>query len=231
MVNHMYQGHHFERQPDRRPPVQATGLRALVSNPARVIDVLIAGSAILFLLPMLLLIAACIYCLDPGPILFGQKRIGLRGEMFRCYKFRSMCIDAEQRLVDLLYASPEARAEWERDQKLRNDPRITSIGWFLRKSSLDELPQLLNVVMGHMSLVGPRPIVEAEASRYGRYIAHYCSVRPGITGLWQVSGRNDVQYRRRVAMDVVYSRSRNMSMDFRILMMTVPSVMLSRGTY
>ena len=177
------------------------------------------------------MISAAIYCFDPGPILFKQKRVGFGGARFSCYKFRSMCVDAEARLEDLLARDPNARAEWASDQKLKCDPRITRIGYFLRKSSLDELPQLFNVLLGEMSLVGPRPIVETEAPRYGRYIAHYCSVRPGITGLWQVSGRNDVHYRRRVAMDVIYSRSRSLPMNVRILVMTVPSVLLSRGTY
>ena len=198
---------------------------------ARGLDLTLALVALIFLAPLLLVISAAIYCFDPGPILFKQKRVGFGGARFSCYKFRSMCVDAEARLEDLLARDPNARAEWASDQKLKCDPRITRIGYFLRKSSLDELPQLFNVLLGEMSLVGPRPIVETEAPRYGRYIAHYCSVRPGITGLWQVSGRNDVHYRRRVAMDVIYSRSRSLPMNVRILVMTVPSVLLSRGTY
>ena len=198
---------------------------------ARGLDVALALAALMFLAPLLLVISIAIYCFDPGPIMFKQKRVGFGGVRFSCYKFRSMCVDAEARLEDLLASDPSARAEWAKDQKLKYDPRITRVGYFLRKSSLDELPQLFNVLLGEMSLVGPRPIVETEAPRYGRYIAHYCSVRPGITGLWQVSGRNDVQYRRRVAMDVIYSRSRSLPMNVRILFMTVPSVLLSRGTY
>lgn len=198
---------------------------------ARALDLTLAMVALIFLAPLLLVISAAIYCFDPGPILFKQKRVGFGGVRFSCYKFRSMCVDAEARLEDLLARDPSARAEWARDQKLKCDPRITRIGYFLRKSSLDELPQLFNVLLGEMSLVGPRPIVETEAPRYGRYIAHYCSVRPGITGLWQVSGRNDVEYRRRVAMDVIYSRSRSVPMNLRIIFMTVPCVLLSRGTY
>lgn len=197
----------------------------------RALDVIVALVAILFFAPLMIAIALCTYLANPGPIFFAQPRIGRGGQMFRCLKFRTMATDAEARLQELLRTNPAARAEWDQDHKLRNDPRIVGIGGFLRKSSLDELPQLFNVLKGEMSLVGPRPIVEAEARRYGRYIRHYCSVRPGITGLWQVSGRNDTSYRRRVAMDVAYSRSRNAAMDIRILAITVPSVLMAKGSY
>ena len=197
----------------------------------RGLDIVIAAVALLFFAPLMIAIALSVYAADPGPIFFAQRRIGRGGRMFRCLKFRTMATDAEARLQELLRTDPAARAEWDRDHKLRNDPRIVGIGSFLRKSSLDELPQLFNVLKGEMSLVGPRPIVEAEARRYGRYIAQYCSVRPGITGLWQVSGRNDTTYRRRVAMDVAYSRRRNAAMDIRILAVTVPSVLRAKGSY
>jgi lipopolysaccharide/colanic/teichoic acid biosynthesis glycosyltransferase len=179
----------------------------------------------------MMVIAALVYVVDPGPIFFGQFRLGHEGRRFRCWKFRTMVIDAETRLTELLATDPAARAEWAKDCKLRNDPRITSIGRFLRKSSLDELPQLLNVLIGDMSLVGPRPIVHAEVERYGRYFKDYCKVRPGITGLWQISGRNDVSYRRRVALDVKYSRSKCLSLDLTILFMTIPRVIFARGSY
>ncbi|MEH3035949.1 MAG: sugar transferase [Sphingomonas adhaesiva] len=197
----------------------------------RGLDVMVSLVAIIFFAPLMIAIALCTYVANPGPIFFAQPRIGRGGRMFRCLKFRTMATDAEARLQELLRTDPAARAEWAKDHKLRNDPRIVGIGGFLRKSSLDELPQLFNVLKGEMSLVGPRPIVEAEALRYGRYIRHYCSVRPGITGLWQVSGRNDTSYRRRVAMDVAYSRSRNAAMDIRILAITVPSVLMAKGSY
>jgi lipopolysaccharide/colanic/teichoic acid biosynthesis glycosyltransferase len=142
-----------------------------------------------------------------------------------------MLVDSDARLRQLLAESPEARAEWERDHKLRNDPRITALGSFLRRSSLDELPQLFNVLTGEMSLVGPRPIVTAEVKRYGRRFGHYCSVRPGITGLWQVSGRNDVSYRRRVAIDTCYAQRQSLALDLRILVATIPSVLLRKGSY
>lgn len=197
----------------------------------RGLDVIIALTALLILAPLMLLLAAIIAIVDPGPIFFAHRRIGRGGQEFYCLKFRSMAVDAEQRLLALLASNEQAREEWARDQKLRDDPRITSIGQFLRKSSLDELPQLFNVLRGEMSLVGPRPIVQNEVNRYGRYFDHYCSVRPGITGLWQISGRNDVTYRRRVALDVTYTRLLTTKLYLRILAGTVPSVLFQRGTY
>ena len=140
-----------------------------------------------------------------------------------------MVIDAESRLAALLLHDPAAREEWQDNHKLRRDPRITSVGRFLRSSSLDELPQLINFLRGDMALVGPRPIVAAELMKYGHYIDHYFAVRPGLTGLWQVSGRSSTTYRRRVAMDVVYARNRCLVLQFRILLMTLPSVLLRRG--
>jgi lipopolysaccharide/colanic/teichoic acid biosynthesis glycosyltransferase len=142
-----------------------------------------------------------------------------------------MAIDAEQRLAELLANDPVARAEWEKDHKLRNDPRVTRLGAFLRKTSLDELPQLFNVLRGEMSLVGPRPIVDAEIPKYGRRFVSYCAVKPGITGLWQVSGRNDTSYRSRVAMDCLYAKQRNVLMDGFIIAATVPAVLMRRGSY
>lgn len=197
----------------------------------RCIDVVLAAIALMLAAPFMLLIAALVWLSDRGPILFAHKRIGYGGKTFPCFKFRSMVTDSHARLHSLLERDPAARAEWARDHKLKNDPRITRIGAFLRKSSLDELPQLFNVLRGEMSLVGPRPIVDAEIPRYGRYFVHYCAVRPGITGLWQVSGRNDVSYRRRVAFDVIYGRSRSIGMNVRIIAATVPAVAMSRGSY
>jgi exopolysaccharide production protein ExoY len=197
----------------------------------RVLDVIGALLIGLALLPFIVLVALSIALTSRGPIVFKQRRIGRDGLPFMCWKFRTMVVDAEERLADLLSRDPDARAEWTRDHKLRHDPRITLIGRFLRKTSLDELPQLYNVIEGTMSLVGPRPIVLSECDRYGRYFSAYCSVRPGITGLWQISGRNDVSYRRRVAYDVMYSRRRSVTMDMKILAMTLPCVALQKGAY
>ena len=197
----------------------------------RALDVILTIAALLFLLPLMMVIAAVIAFLDDGPIFFAQRRIGQGGEHFRCFKFRTMKVNAEQLLVELLERDADARVDWELYHKLKSDPRMTWIGSFLRKSSLDELPQLFNVLRGEMSLVGPRPIVDGEVWRYGRYFSNYCSVRPGITGLWQISGRNDVSYRRRVAFDVAYSRSRSLTLNARIILLTIPSVLLARGSY
>ena len=200
-------------------------------TPSRVMDVAVSLAALLFISPLLLTIAILIRIQDGGPALFGQSRIGLNGKMFTCFKLRSMVLDSDARLEALLSSDPVARLEWDRDHKLREDPRITRLGGFLRRSSLDELPQLFNVLRGEMSLVGPRPIVPKERVKYGSKFAAYCSVTPGITGLWQVSGRNNVSYRRRVAMDVVYSRSKSLSYDLAIIFKTVPAVLTRRGSY
>jgi len=188
-------------------------------------------STLFLLLPLLIIVSAAIYMQDGGPILFSQERIGRRGRSFRCLKFRTMTTNAEARLERLLASDPCARAEWMSDQKLRRDPRITPLGAILRKSSLDELPQLINVLRGEMSLVGPRPIVQAEAWHYGHRIAYYQAVKPGITGLWQVSGRNDIGYRRRVAMDCLYVHKKSLMFDGWLLIRTIPAVLIRRGCY
>jgi len=199
------------------------------SRSMRAFDVIAALALLLFLAPLMLLVALAIMIFDPGPVIFRHQRIGFDGRSFYCLKFRTMVVDAERRLQDLLTRSPEARAEWALNQKLGSDPRITALGRFLRKSSLDELPQLFNILSGEMSLVGPRPIVHSEVHRYGRYFCHYVSVRPGLTGLWQVSGRNDTSYRTRVAMDVVYARQQTLALNVLILAKTVPAVVLAKG--
>jgi lipopolysaccharide/colanic/teichoic acid biosynthesis glycosyltransferase len=192
---------------------------------------MIALCVILFALPLLLAIAASVKLQDGGSIIFAHERLGKDGRKFRCFKFRSMVADAEHRLAQLLARDAIARAEWARDHKLRRDPRITPFGDFLRRSSLDELPQLFNVLRGEMSIVGPRPIVDAEIAKYGRRYRYYCAVKPGITGLWQVSGRNDVSYRRRVAMDTVYARRKSLAWDLKLLFLTVPAVLFASGSY
>lgn len=200
-------------------------------DPARALDIVLAGSILIFLAPLMLLIALLIWMEDGGWPLFGHRRIGRGGVSFACLKFRSMVPDAEARLERLLATNPEARLEWQTDHKLREDPRITRLGGFLRRSSLDELPQLINVLRGEMSIVGPRPIVEGEVRRYGHGFKHYCAVRPGITGLWQVSGRNNLSYRRRVALDRLYVRSRSLNRDITIMAMTLPAVLTRNGSY
>jgi lipopolysaccharide/colanic/teichoic acid biosynthesis glycosyltransferase len=194
-------------------------------------NVALAVVAVIFLAPVMVAVALAVFLQDGGPVVFAHRRIGRGGRYFYCLKFRSMAIDAEQRLAELLANDPVARAEWEKDHKLRNDPRVTRLGAFLRKTSLDELPQLFNVLRGEMSLVGPRPIVDAEIPKYGRRFVSYCAVKPGITGLWQVSGRNDTSYRSRVAMDCLYAKQRNVLMDGFIIAATVPAVLMRRGSY
>ncbi|MGH6879026.1 MAG: sugar transferase [Rhizomicrobium sp.] len=196
----------------------------------RSLDITIAIAGLLFLLPLFAIVGLAL-AFQRGPILIAHRRVGMCGRPFYCLKFRSMVVDAEERLVALLRDSPAARAEWLRDHKLRNDPRVTRFGRFLRRSSLDELPQLFNVLRGEMSIVGPRPIVDGEVARYGRRIASYYRVKPGITGLWQVSGRNDVGYRTRVAMDCVYAKSVRPGLYLWLVVATVPAVLSRRGSY
>jgi lipopolysaccharide/colanic/teichoic acid biosynthesis glycosyltransferase len=196
-----------------------------------VLNIVVTLALLVFFLPVMVLVALAVYAQDGGPILFAHRRIGCNGRAFYCLKFRSMAVDAEQRLANLLAVDVAARAEWEQDHKLRRDPRVTPLGGFLRKSSLDELPQLLNVLRGEMSLVGPRPIVEAEVAKYGHRFQHYCAVKPGITGLWQVSGRNDTSYRTRVALDSLYAHRRNVGLDAYIMACTLPVVLAKKGSY
>jgi undecaprenyl-phosphate galactose phosphotransferase len=197
----------------------------------RLIDVVIACTAIIIFLPLLAIIFALVMVTSPGPLLFIQQRVGRQGVMFPCLKIRTMHVNASQMLARLLEEDAEARAEWARDFKLRADPRITPIGHILRKTSLDELPQLLNILAGHMSIVGPRPIVPAEIERYGTYFPDYCSVRPGLTGLWQISGRNDIAYQERVELDQRYASTKSISLDISIMVRTVPAILRARGCY
>src|ERR1700689_4808819 len=192
---------------------------------------LVVASFILFGCAPLMLFLALAVCLDGGPALFGHRRVGAGGREFTCWKFRSMVVDAEAALAHTLAHDPLARREWERDFKLRKDPRVTPLGKFLRKSSLDELPQLFGVLMGDMSLIGPRPIVWDEVARYGPAFADYTACRPGITGLWQVSGRNDIAYAERVAIDRHYARSWSFQGDVAILWRTLGVVLRRSGAY
>lgn len=166
-----------------------------------------------------------------GPVLFSHERVGRHGQLFKCHKFRTMVPNANDVLAKLLAESPEARAEWERDFKLRDDPRITTIGHWLRRTSFDELPQLFNVLAGEMSLVGPRPVVRDELIRYGDSQVYYLQARPGLTGIWQASGRNDVDYQRRVTLDTWYVRNWNIWYDIVILAKTFLAVVVKKGAY
>lgn len=182
--------------------------------------------------PLLVIIAIWIYKDSPGPVIFKHMRVGKDGKEFPCYKFRSMCcVDAKEKLEELLRNDPEARAEWEKDFKLKHDPRITRSGAFLRKTSLDELPQIFNVLKGEMSLVGPRPIIKAEMERYKEHIADYLMVKPGIAGMWQCSGRSDIDYAERVELDSWYVHNWSVWLDIMILWQTLKAVFAKKGAY
>ncbi len=195
----------------------------------RAFDVVVAIAALIVFAPAFLTIAWLIKRGDNGPIFYRHTRVGRRGRRFECIKFRTMKVNAEELLARLLESDPEAAAEWAAKQKLRNDPRVTRIGAFLRKSSLDELPQFLNVLRGEMSVIGPRPITRAELNRYGRDRRYYLFVRPGITGLWQVSGRSSTCYESRVRYDREYLSEWSWLQEFWILLMTVPAVLNSKN--
>jgi Undecaprenyl-phosphate galactose phosphotransferase WbaP len=197
----------------------------------RFCDFLLSSVGLVVLLPFLLLIAVLIKLTSPGPILFGNRRIGAGGKEFTAWKFRSMCVDAEETLRRVLVENPRLREEWEMDQKIRKDPRVTWVGRILRKTSLDELPQLWNVLRGEMSLVGPRPIIAGLVEKYGPNYSLYCKVRPGISGLWQVSGRNNTTYEERVRLDEYYVRNWSIWLDLYILGKTIKVVLTGDGAY
>jgi len=195
----------------------------------RLMDIAVATAAITLLLPLLALCALAVMLTSEGPVIFRHRRIGFQGRHFGCLKFRTMLPDADQRLQEYLSANPDANREWAATRKLRHDPRITAFGRIMRKTSLDELPQLLNVIMGDMSLVGPRPIVQAELAKYAHNISEYLACRPGITGFWQVSGRSNTSYRRRVACDSYYARNWSFILDCKIILLTLPALLGDEG--
>jgi len=199
--------------------------------PKRILDVVVSSLVLLFLTPVLVAIAIAIKLETRGPVIFGHVRIGRNGMPFKAWKFRTMVSNSEEILDDYLASNPRAMAEWERDHKLRNDPRVTLVGRVLRRTSLDELPQLWNVLMSEMSLVGPRPIVEAEIPKYGATYSLYTRVKGGVTGLWQVSGRNDISYETRVKLDSFYVRNWSVWLDLCILYKTIGTVLFRNGAY
>ncbi|PLP56703.1 sugar transferase [Mesorhizobium loti] len=188
-------------------------------------DIVIACPALILAAPVMILVGLLIKITAGGPAIFSHSRVGFGGKLFDCYKFRSMVANSDEVLKTYLDANPEARKEWGETHKIRNDPRVTFFGRMLRKSSLDELPQLINILRGDMSCVGPRPIVEDELRRYGEHQAEYLGTRPGLTGLWQVSGRSSLDYENRVALDSQYVRNWSIWLDLVILLRTVVAVM------
>lgn len=195
----------------------------------RLFDILFSLSVLILFAPVYLLLAFLIALSSPGPIFYVQERVGKNRKRFYCLKFRTMVENADDILLEIMENSPHLRQEFEDNFKLKQDPRITGIGRFLRMTSLDEFPQFWNVLKGDMSVVGPRPLVEEELPRYGRHINKILTIRPGITGLWQVSGRNDIPYPRRVQIDLYYANDKNLWMDMWILFKTIGVVIFPKN--
>ena len=195
----------------------------------RILDVMVASIVLVLLSPIMLIIGVCVRA-DGGPVFYGHPRVGLRGRSFMCWKYRSMRQNSEHVLQDYLMCHPEAAAQWHLNRKLVHDPRVTVLGKWLRKLSVDELPQLWNVIRGDMAIVGPRPVTRDELINYYHFYADcYASVRPGITGLWQVSGRSNMSYDRRVQLDMQYVHNMTWRMDTEILWKTPWAVLAARG--
>ncbi|MGL5059500.1 MAG: sugar transferase [Microcoleus sp.] len=199
----------------------------------RLFDILFSLAVLILFAPVYLLLALSIALSSPGPIFYIQERVGKNRKMFYCLKFRTMVENADDILLEIMEKSPHLRQEFEDNFKLKQDPRITWIGRFLRMTSLDEFPQFWNVLKGDMSVVGPRPLVEEELPRYGNHINKVLTIRPGITGLWQVSGRNDIPYPRRVQIDLYYAKEKNLWMDMWIVFKTIGVVIFpnNNGAY
>jgi exopolysaccharide production protein ExoY len=195
----------------------------------RLFDLLFCLLLAPILLPIMLILALLVRFSSTGPVFYSQPRVGRDQKLFRCYKLRTMHLNADQHLKELLGSCAQLRAEWESHQKLQQDPRVTRLGSWLRKSSMDELPQLWNVIRGDMSLVGPRPyLVEQLATRTGDELSAITAVRPGLTGLWQTSGRSRLSFEERVALDVTYAQSRSLRSDLALLLKTIPMVLAGR---
>jgi exopolysaccharide production protein ExoY len=233
-LDHVAGGLHSFEPRWEEAPAQAPTRTAPPASPyrstKRFVDV--AGAIVLAaVFSPLILAIALLMRREGGSIIYKHRRIGRDGRAFECLKFRTMVPNADQVLRELLESNPAIKAEWVRDHKLRCDPRVTRLGRFLRRTSLDELPQLWNVMRGEMSLVGPRPVVREELLRYGRNVRAYLSAKPGITGLWQVKGRNDTDYRRRVVLDTYYVRNQCLLLDLYILLKTTRVVLGGSGAY
>ncbi len=196
----------------------------------RIIDITGALVGMIILIPVTIIVAILNFVnKENGPIFYAQKRIGKDGRVFKMYKFRTMVVDADKKLKTILENDPELRKEWEENRKLKNDPRITKIGNFLRKTSIDEIPQFVNVLIGNLSLVGPRAVVYDEIEKFGDYQKDVISVKPGITGYWAANGRSDTSYEERVFLETKYARNWNVWMDLKILVKTVVSVVKKEG--
>jgi exopolysaccharide production protein ExoY len=197
----------------------------------RCVDIVVALSLLVMLSPLMLMIAVLLRFLEGGPVFFRHPRIGFNGKVFDCLKFRTMCVDGDEVLSNHFRSNPSAAAEWTMTRKLREDPRVSLLGRMLRETSIDELPQFFNVIRGEMSCVGPRPITADELCRYNARIELYLKTRPGLTGAWQISGRNDTSYEERVLLDTDYVLSWSLRKDLSILVRTLPAVVSRRGSY
>jgi len=199
------------------------------SGPGRLLDLVVGAAIFLLVLPLMAVCALAIRLSSRGPVIYRQERIGRSGRHFTCFKFRTMVDGADRNIGQILTGCSRSQAEWEALVKLRSDPRVTGLGRVMRRYSLDELPQLFNVLKGDMSVVGPRPIVADEIHRYGASFADYCNVKPGLTGLWQVSGRHALSYEERVRLDAQYAQNKSLKLDLQILLKTVPVVLLGQN--
>jgi len=198
----------------------------------KIFDIGFSIFALIITLPITIPIAIVIKLTDGGNIIYGHERVGKDGKKFKVLKFRSMYMDADKKLKEILVNDPKAKEEWEKTFKLKNDPRVTPIGKFLRKSSLDELPQFINVLKGDMSVVGPRPVVEEELTKYYKEKAElYKSVKPGVTGYWQVEGRSDTDYDERIRMDEYYIKNQSFLLDLKIILKTIKVMLTGKGAY
>lgn len=198
----------------------------------RIFDIVFSFTALTIGFPLFAIVALLVRFSSKGNIIYSHERIGRGGKAFRCYKFRTMHPHADQRLKDILAKDAKLKEEWEQNHKLKDDPRITFIGKFLRKTSMDELPQFWNVLKGDLSVVGPRPVVRAEVLKcYGPKAAKILSVRPGLTGLWQISGRNNTSYSKRIQLDETYIDTHSLALDCQIIAKTVPAILASKGAY
>jgi exopolysaccharide production protein ExoY len=200
-------------------------------SPKRFADIVLAITGLVVFAPLLIICFLATVMTSPGPALFRHRRVGFNGKHFDCLKFRTMVTDAPERLRQLLESDASAASEWSANRKLKRDPRVTAFGAILRKSSLDELPQVFNVLKGEMSIVGPRPVTDEELERYATSAGAYLACRPGITGLWQVSGRSSTTYDKRVACDAFYAQNWSMALDAKILIVTIPSLLFADGAY
>lgn len=198
----------------------------------RIFDIVFSLFAFTLGFPIFFLTALAVRFSSTGKIIYSHERIGIHGKPFHCYKFRTMYPDADLRLKEILASNPELQEEWEKNHKLKNDPRITRVGAFLRKTSLDELPQFWNVLRGDLSVVGPRPRVKSEVQKYfGARAPLLLSVRPGLTGIWQVSGRSNTSYESRLLMDEEYIQKQSLLFDLKLILKTIPAMIFSRGAY